>query len=295
MIALRLRFWNAGQAVCWAVAVLLGLAGGAQATNKPSRIASLNLCTDQLVLQLASPERIVSVTYLARDPAISGVAEKARDIPINHGLAEQILPLEPDLVLVGSFTTRPTTALLRRLGHRVEAIPPATGFDGVRKNIRKVGALLGEVDRADAMIRVLDEAFSGLAIAGDRPAAIVLRPRGMTTGKGSLVDEVLRAAGLRNLSAGMGVTGIGWLSLEQVIAAQPRLIIAAESEAGHPSLSHLMLRHPAYQAIQDHEGRPPQRVNLPAYLWNCGGPQLVEAVQRLSRARQRILNEAQHP
>lgn len=295
MIALRLRFWNAGQAVCWAVAVLLGLAGGAQATNKPSRIASLNLCTDQLVLQLASPERVVSVTYLARDPAISQVAQTAQNVPVNHGLAEQLLPLRPDLVLAGTFTTRPTTALLRRLGYRVELIPPATSLGGVRQNIRKMGALLGEAEKAEAMIGEMDAALSRLHPKGERPAAILLRPRGTTTGKGSLVDDVLRAAGFRNLSAGLGVTGIGWLSLEQVIAAQPRLIISAEPEAGRPSLSQLMLRHPAYQVIQDQEGRAPHRINLPAYLWNCGGPQLADAVQRLSQTRQRILNEAQQP
>ena len=32
------------------------------------RIASLNLCTDELLLALAAPEQIVSVTHLAQQP-----------------------------------------------------------------------------------------------------------------------------------------------------------------------------------------------------------------------------------
>lgn len=267
----------------------------AAAADKPRRIVSLNLCTDQLVLQLAQPGRVVSVTYLARDPEISRFAEKAQGLPINHGLAEQILPLRPDLILAGTFTTRPTTALLRRLGYRVELISPATSLDGVRQNIRRVGALLWEEEKAEAMIGEMDTVLARLRPTGNRPAAIVLRPRGTTTGRGSLVDDVMRSAGLGNLSAGLGVTGIGWLSLEQVIAARPRLIILAEPVTGRPSLSHLILRHPAYRAIRDQEGRAPHRVNLPAYLWNCGGPQLAEAAARLSRARQRKLDGSMQP
>ena len=91
-----------------------GTALGQQVRAK--RVVSTNLCTDQLLLLIAKRSRIASVSYLARDPLFSHLANRARDIPINHGLAEEILPLEPDLVLVGSHTIRPTTVLLRKLG-----------------------------------------------------------------------------------------------------------------------------------------------------------------------------------
>ncbi len=43
----------------------------AQAVEKPRRIVSLNLCTDQLVVLLADREAIASVTFLAADPVRS--------------------------------------------------------------------------------------------------------------------------------------------------------------------------------------------------------------------------------
>src|SRR5262245_65663910 len=61
---------------------------------KPKRIVSLNLCTDELVLRLAEPRNIAAVTWLARLPNASNVAERAAMVPINHGLAEEVIPLD---------------------------------------------------------------------------------------------------------------------------------------------------------------------------------------------------------
>ena len=122
-----------------------GMALGQQVRAK--RVVSMNLCTDQLVLLIAKRSRIVSVSYLARDPLFSHFANRAWDIPINHGLAEEILPLEPDLVLVGSHTIRPTTVLLQKLGIKVLVLKLAEGFEDIRRNMRLVGNALGEPPR----------------------------------------------------------------------------------------------------------------------------------------------------
>src|SRR3546814_14947848 len=51
------------------LAISLALGGVAEAA--PKRVASLNLCTDQLLLLLAAPEQIVSVTHLSHKQARS--------------------------------------------------------------------------------------------------------------------------------------------------------------------------------------------------------------------------------
>ena len=59
---------------------------------------------DELLLRLADPRNVASVTWLARDPGSSNVADLAAEIPVNHGLAEEIIPLQPDLVIAGIYT-----------------------------------------------------------------------------------------------------------------------------------------------------------------------------------------------
>ena len=74
---------------------------------KPTRIVSINLCTDQLLLQLVGHKRIASVTYLAADPYISYSANLAVGLVKNHGLAEEVVALNPDLTLTGPSPVAP--------------------------------------------------------------------------------------------------------------------------------------------------------------------------------------------
>ena len=60
-----------------AVALLSAIAhlGATDPPGKPRRIVSLNMCVDELILRLAEPQNIASVTWLSRDPKNSNVAE----------------------------------------------------------------------------------------------------------------------------------------------------------------------------------------------------------------------------
>ena len=80
----------------------------AVAADPPRRIASFNVCADQLVVALADPDQIVALSPNARDPAISVVTEKASRYPLLGRTAEAMVPLKPDLVLVGPWD-RPLT------------------------------------------------------------------------------------------------------------------------------------------------------------------------------------------
>ena len=102
-------------------ALVLGLALvagplGAQTTDAPLRVVSMNLCTDQFALMLAAPEQLISVSYVSADPVTSPLADIASRYPLNHGSAEEIYLMRPDLVLAGPWTDPAALAMLRRLG-----------------------------------------------------------------------------------------------------------------------------------------------------------------------------------
>ena len=257
---------------------------------KPERVVSLNLCTDQLLLQLADPEHIASVTYLAADPTISYFAKRAIGLTKNHGLAEELLPLRPDLILAGAFNRRPITSLIKRLGYRVAVFEMADGFDTLRQNIRMAGKVLGEESKAERLVTEFDQEIKRFSAPGPYISAIILRPSAAGVGKISLLDDIFRAAGLTSLSGDHGIMGIGWLTLDRVIEARPEIIIS-DADPRWPSLGHQATRHPAYAAIRDKQGRIPSRVNLPTKLWNCGGPQVAKAVSILAEARATFLHQ----
>lgn len=144
----------------------LGLGLPAEAAP-PQRVVSINLCTDQLAMLLAAPGQLVSVSYLARDPQSSAMADEAEDYPINHGLAEEIYRLRPDAVLAGAYTAPTTLSMLRRLGVPVVQFPLEADFDGIRANILRMGAVLGREAPAEALAARFD---SDLATLLDQPS-----------------------------------------------------------------------------------------------------------------------------
>ncbi|HEY0113800.1 MAG TPA: hypothetical protein VGB59_11735, partial [Allosphingosinicella sp.] len=66
------------RAFAFASAISLALLAGAAKPAPPARVASLNLCTDELLLLLAEPRQIVSVTHLAQQEAETPLWRAAR-------------------------------------------------------------------------------------------------------------------------------------------------------------------------------------------------------------------------
>src|SRR5690348_4552850 len=84
-----------------AATCLMLLAATPALADPPRRIASFNLCADQLVVALADSNQIAALSPYARDDHLSVVAERARHFPALSWSAEGTVALSPDLVLVG--------------------------------------------------------------------------------------------------------------------------------------------------------------------------------------------------
>ena len=102
----------------------------------------MNLCADELLLRLAPPGRLVSVTWLAAGPAAIDPAA-AQGLVLNHGRAEEIARLAPDLVVAGRYTTLTTTQMLRRAGIPVLLLDEATSLAGIRSQVTSLAAAVG--------------------------------------------------------------------------------------------------------------------------------------------------------
>lgn len=280
---------RAARAMSGSAVLALGLSLGfcglmaAETPARPSRIVSLNMCTDELVLRLAERERIASVTWLSQDPRNANMAEIARTIPANHGLVEEVLSYKPDLIIAGAYTTRSTVALLKSAGVPVREFGVPRNLAEMRAQIAEMAALLGEVERGAALIGAIDQRLDALAanrIASHR-RALVLRPNGFTVGRGSLVDEILTLAGLTNLAAELGIDSYGQIALETVALGQADMLVLNTTPGGPPSLAHEILAHPLLAKL----GERLKLVALPSKLWTCAGPAVLDAIELLAASR----------
>ncbi|HPG03302.1 MAG TPA: ABC transporter substrate-binding protein [Beijerinckiaceae bacterium] len=244
---------------------------------RPKRIVSINQCTDELVLRLADADRVASVSWLSRDAANSNVAALADRVPVNHGLAEEVMSHRPDVVLAGAWSSRTTVEILKRLGVKLVEFDVPRTFDEARAEIRKLAAAIGEQERGEAMVRDIDAGLAALPSPKPPLRALVMQPNGFTVEKGSLVEEIMNRAGLENLASRVGGGGYLQVPLEAVALQQADVMILNGEAYGAPSLATAALEHPIIKAL----GRRLRVVALPPKLWTCVGPNLVEATRLL--------------
>lgn len=249
------------------------------ASAAAGRVASMHLCTDQLLVALAQPQQIVSLSWLAADPAYSPIASAVQGRHLNHGQAEELLPLQPDLVLAGAFSTTLAANLLERQGLQVERFGVAGSIDEQYAQIRRVGALLGADARAAALVREMQSAIASgtqqlrARLQGKRAA--FYSSNGYSYGRGTLQHDFIQSLGMHN-SAGH-ITGAAQLPLEQLLLEAPDYLFIDRPPRDDAPLAHALLQHPALAAL-------PERLRfivLPDTLFQCASPLFVTAYRQL--------------
>ncbi|MCU7843534.1 MAG: ABC transporter substrate-binding protein [Candidatus Thiodiazotropha sp. (ex Monitilora ramsayi)] len=265
-------------------ALLILLSSLATVAEPPQRVVSVNLCSDQLLLMLADPQQVASVSYLSRDPDSSFVADQAAAFPLNHARAEEIIRLKPDLILVTPHTNPRLRTTLKKLGYPLHPLSLGHRFDDIVEDIRQLATRLGQGSRGESLIQQMQKRLQSEAEEPTHPpTAIFLQPRGYTSGSDTLQDEALRLAGWHNLAAQQGVEGYTPVPLEQVLHWQPGTIFTSAYTGSGDSLAERQLHHPALQRLL---AKHPM-VEIPYKYWICPGPMLADAVALLQQARVR--------
>jgi iron complex transport system substrate-binding protein len=240
---------------------------------KPSRIISLNLCADELVLRLVPAHRIQAVSFLARDPDLSSVTRQAAKVRAIHGSVEDILPLSPDLVIIGRWSTPATRRFLRAKRAPLLEVDTPQSIDAALALTRNVAHALGEAAKGEALVREMEAAR--LAPRQGPPLLVaVFGPNGYSAGTDGLATDVVRAAGLRNLGGEIGLDPAGRLSLEAIVWHRPDVVLVSDRPKSGRSRADQIVQHPAL-------ARATRTVTLTDASWSCPGPQLAMALRRL--------------
>ncbi len=264
----------------WLAAFLLSACvAGCSVAEPPDRtraaaptIVSLNPCTDAVLARIAPPEQVLALSHYSRNPAGSSIPQaEARRYGVTGGTVEEVLALDPDVVVAGSFLPPATRAAFTDLGIRVETFGIARTVADSIAQVRRLGAIAG---RAAAAVRIADliEAAASPDLAGKRPNAVLWQPGGIVPGEGELIDDLLARAGFTNHSAARGLGQASYLSLERVVADPPDVLLVAGDARAQ--------QHPALRAA------PAMRVERfdPSLLY-CGGPTIIDAMARLRNIR----------
>ncbi len=274
--------FNALSALIVGALIVFGYPSGLFAAQKPQRIISLNLCSDQLLYQLGVGARIVAYSHLATNPQYSMIAGQVKNSRTVRGSAEELVALRPDLVIAGPYSTKTSVAMVRGLGKRVMIMPIATSFSQVRSNIKLIADAVGEPGRGAALIRAFDQrlALLKLRVSGPRPRAAVYYTNSVAQISGSIESAVMKFSGYRNIADLVKLSPRGTLTLERLLMVAPDMIVLGHRPENYPTVLADNLRHPALgKFLKNHAW-----VAMPERLWICGTPTVLDAAERLIAA-----------
>ena len=254
------------------------------ATDKPQRIVSIGLCTDQLLLMLAEREQIASVSVWALDENMSYMIDAVGDLPLNNSSVEEIIKYQPDLVVASKYAAWDTVKFLRQLGYQVKQIPLARSINDIYSLLRQFGEWTGNQQRAESLIEQMQSELAEIQqrYAG-RPqkTVIVYSPNGFTIGANTLEDDLFTHAGYINLAAAMGIEGFKPISLETLIAADPDVLQIDRNLSRPDSLATAYVGHPALDKLIEHR----EYLDIPTRLRICAGPMITEAIENMAQRR----------
>lgn len=236
------------------------------------RVMSLNPCIDAILVQVADPAQILSISHYSHDPRATSIPlAVARRFPANAETAEEVVALKPDLVLLGAHVAPATQRAIRNVGIRIESVDVPATIEESRQQVLQVARVVGHEERGKALLARIDAALAeARPPAGGEPVPALIRlGGGLVPGQGTLADELLGQTGFRNMSADYGLAMWDILPLEPMIAQPPRLLL---TEAGDNE--RLLARVPGLRMA-----------DFPNRLLQCAGPNLIEASAALAAIR----------
>ena len=274
------------------LAMLPGTFAFAASSAALPRVMSTNLCADMLVLGLADPAQIVSVSRKSQDPRRTDMYEQARRHPVNDGSAEEVLALRPDVVLASRrWQARHQAALFERHGIEIVTVPYPTDWDGIFASTRQIAGRLGRSAAGEALVANVQARIAHLQASTHPACALYLRPNGGSAGAGTYVDAVLQAAGVRNHAAESGRRGWGRVALEEVITDPPDVFVVSSMLNDTAYARSGFARHPLMRTLLAE--RPVVRMD--GNDWGCSNWQLIEAAEDIAAQLARLSPPAAMP
>lgn len=234
-------------------------------------IASLNLCTDELVLLVARPEQIRSVSYLSQLPEESALWRRARRHRANDGSMLAAATIRPSLVVTMGNSGRDQARLAAAVGARLLVLPYPTSLMDVMVSVRSLGVATGNPARAEAIVAAMRAAYASRPLRA--VDALWIDGAGRTLSPSGLGAQWLRLTGLAQRAVGGDR-----LTLETMMTRPPKVLVQSRYRARQMSSATAWLRHPvARHAVTR------RTLTTEGRRWTCAGPTLLPEILRLRR------------
>ncbi len=244
------------------------------------RLASLNLCSDLLLLEYFPKEHIAGLTRQASDQTLSPLAEQAKALPQVTRNPEQLIKVQADILLLAQDLRFRSTG--RKVNNEIKKI--ILGYPGsiqywpesLRK-IRDAGISLDAAAITDAKAAI--ESIDG--ILGSKTRVLMLAPRWFGLGNDHMAMQWLTIAGARPWR---DVNGWSMKLDPETLLLDPPDVIIMEDHGPAPSLATNLLDQRLTERL---ETLGTNIVTSPPKYWTCPGPWSINWLKQLAMLLER--------
>jgi len=233
-------------------------------SDKPTGIVSLDLCTDWMLLKYAERSQVRAFSSLLYQYQADWVPD---ELPTHDGSLENILLLEPELLITGEYNAILLRKRLMQLGKTVKVLPLPHGLDSIRDYQQRFLSIVQSGASID------DEVWEKSFVSKNK-SLLLLGANGIGTGRNTLEHDMLTKAGWSNYIQQSGYVN---LQMEQIVADPPDAIYWSAPLSN--SLANLFLHHPAIKKIMVDTDTPRDE----NWRWQCPGPWNLELIEELSQ------------
>jgi iron complex transport system substrate-binding protein len=196
-------------------------------TEDPDRVAVLAPSAAQTMWELNEEDSVVGLPTGPTTAYLEG-SQNRTDVTNQDGTVnqEQVVGLEPDLVLAPNIVDNDTVSQLREAGLTVYKVDFGKSLAAITTKVSLFGRFTGACDRA----ATVNEEFNA-TLEEIRANAPEDRPRvayfffNFTTGSGTFIHEAITTAGGDNIAANAGVEGYKPLNDEIVADRNPQWVV----------------------------------------------------------------------
>ncbi|RYY39455.1 MAG: ABC transporter substrate-binding protein [Sphingomonadales bacterium] len=261
------------------------LAGCAAQPPRGGGIVSTNPCADAMLVELVPAQRIAAISHYSQDPVATSLPlDVARRFRATRGTAEEVVAMQPELVIASSFTSPATRSAYARAGLKTLYLGSPVTIAASQAQITELAGALGVAEAGRAMNARIDQAVRAATWQGPQVSALVWISGNLVSGGGNLLDEMMTRAGFSDHAAHYGLQFTGNLPIEHVVVDPPQVMLVPDAPGRTASSRAAQLRSRALA----HLGGKVEEARFPRQLVNCGGPVIAKAMARLAEVRREV-------
>ena len=242
----------------------------------PKRIVSLDYCADQYVLQFTAAENILALSPEAVQE-FSYFRDRAQDFPSVRPIVEDVISIKPDMVVRSYGGGYGIVEVLAQLDIPMVQIGYANTLAEVKQSVLSVSAALGSAQMGEKIVADMDMRLQQISaeVRAAESSALYMTPTGVTAGPGTLMHDVLLAAGFDNFE-----NKPGWraLPLERLVYGGPDVVARAFYQSAY---GHRDLWSAAAHPVTQRQLAKARQVPLEGAWTSCGAWFLMDAVEAL--------------